>query len=81
MTTDVGTEGLSFHFARPIAPGTRCRISFDLPLTAHSMPIDAPIKTVYSSYCGADGFRIGAVFTALDPQCSAALLEFVTPDA
>lgn len=81
MTTDVGSEGLSFYFPKPIAPGTRCRISFELPLAALNVPIAAPIKTVYSSYCGAEGFRIGAVFTDLDPQCNSALLEFTTLDA
>lgn len=81
MTTDVGADGLSFHFPKPIAPGTRCRISFELPLTGHSKPIAASIKTVYSSYCGPEGFRIGAVFTDLDPLCSSALLEFTTQDA
>lgn len=80
-TSEVSIEGLSFHFGRPIAPGTRCRISFELPLGGRSAPVDAAIKTVYSSYCGTEGFRIGAVFTDIDADSSASLLEFTAPDA
>ena len=81
VTTDVGMDGLSFYFAKPIAPGTRCRIEFELPMGAQSRPIASTIKTVYSSYCGPDGFRIGAIFAELDAQCNSALEEFTLMDA
>ncbi len=74
-TSDIGIDGVSFVCARPIAPGTRCRISFELPLGDRSVPVDAVLKTVYSSFCGVDGFKIGAVFTELDDRGTAALHE------
>ena len=78
-TAEVSIEGLSFHFGRPVAPGTRCKISFELPLGGRSVPVSAQIKTAYSSYCGDEGFRIGAVFVALDTACAEALLDFTAP--
>ncbi len=78
-TADISVEGLSFHFGRPVAPGTRCQISFELPLGGRGVPVSAQIKTVYSSYCGAEGFRIGAVFVALDAACADALLALTAP--
>jgi len=80
-TAEVSIEGLSFHFGRPVAPGTRCQISFELPLSERSVPVSAQIKTIYSSYCGDEGFRIGAVFVTLDTACADALLAFTAPEA
>ena len=75
-TLDVGVDGLSFLCARPIAPGTRCRVSFEVPLDARHAAVSGLLKTVYSSFCGATGFKIGAVFTELDADSAAALHEF-----
>ena len=80
-TLDIGVEGLSLVCAKPIAPGTRCRISFELPLGDRSAPVQGMLKTVYSSFCGAEGFRIGAVFIELDDSSATALREFSAPDA
>jgi hypothetical protein len=80
ITSDIGIDGLSFVCANPIAPGTRCRISFELPLADRTVAVNGVVKTVYSSFCGAEGFKIGAVFTALDDGTSAALREFSGPD-
>lgn len=73
---DLSSDGLSFRTARPIAPGTRCEVRFELTLGDRSVPVQAVIKTVYSSFGGAEGFRIGAVFTDVDPASVAALAEF-----
>jgi hypothetical protein len=80
ITSDIGVDGMSFVCAKPIPPGTRCRISFELPLGERGVPIQAAMKTVYSSYCGADGFRIGAVFTELDGHDAEVLSDFAAPD-
>lgn len=77
LTTDIGVDGLSFICARPIAPGTLCRISFELPLHDRTMLVQGVLKTVYSSFCGNVGFKIGALFTELDESSADALLEFV----
>ena len=79
-TMDVGMEGLSVLYARPVAPGTRCHVSFELPLGSRDVSVSAQIKTTYSSYCGAEGFRIGASFITLDPDSTAALAEFMASD-
>jgi hypothetical protein len=77
ITADAGVDGLSFLCSRPITPGTRCEVRFDLPLSARVVSIQGEVKTVYSSYSGADGFKIGAVFTRLDEGSAAALREFI----
>ena len=81
VTSDIGVDGMSFVCAKPITPGTRCQISFDLPLGDRSVPVRATLKMVYSSFCGAEGFRIGAVFIELDDECAEALREFTAPSA
>jgi hypothetical protein len=75
-TCDLSIDGLSFRTARPIPPGTRCDLNFELTLGDHHLPVQAVIKTVYSSYAGAEGFKIGAVFTQVDPASASALAEF-----
>jgi hypothetical protein len=47
---DVGVDGLAFLCIKPITPGTRCRISFELPLDERRVTVSATLKTVYSSY-------------------------------
>ena len=80
MIMDIGVDGLSFLCAKPIAPGTRCRISFELPLHERQVAVTALLKTVCSSFCGAEGFKIGAVFAELDAGSAAALHEFSGPE-
>ena len=76
MTVDVGVDGLSLYTAKPVAAGTRCEVHFELPGAEAAQPIRASAKVVYSSYSGTEGFKIGAIFVALDPRTTAALLAF-----
>jgi hypothetical protein len=76
QTLDIGHGGMSLVAQRPIAPGTRCRISFALPLGDGPVPVAASIKVVYSSYLAAEQFKIGAVFTELGEAEAAALERF-----
>lgn len=80
MTIDVGMDGLCVLTARPIAAGTRCRVSFELPLGDNGFAIDAAVKTVYSSY-GAEGFKIGAVYSEFDAAAAEALRAFLAPQS
>lgn len=75
---DLSLDGLSVMAARPISPGTRCTISFDLPLgERQSSRVTAQAKAVYSSYTGADGFRVGMIFTGLDTEAQKLIDDFV----
>lgn len=76
VTIDLGVDGLCVLTAKPVASGTRCHVSFDLPLGTTELAFSAAIRTLYSSYSGAEGFRIGAVFLTLDDAAAAALLGF-----
>ena len=76
VTIDLGVDGLCILTAKPVASGTRCQVSFALPLGTADLAFSAAIKTLYSSYSGAEGFRIGAVFVALDDETAAALHSF-----
>jgi hypothetical protein len=80
MLWDLGLDGLSVLSPRPVPPGSRCELQFDLVLGGHAAPITAEGKTVYSSYVGAEGFRVGLVFTRL-PDDTAACIERFAADA
>ena len=76
QTWDVARDGMCLIAPRPIAPGTRCRIDFALPLGSQTVAVSASAKVVYSSYSAAGEFRIGAVFLALDDAAWTAIGAF-----
>ena len=76
QTWDLGRDGMCLVSTRPIAPGTRCRIVFDLPLGGEPVAVSAAAKIVYSSYSAAGEFKIGALFLDLDEGVAAALGNF-----
>jgi hypothetical protein len=78
QTWDLGRDGMCLLSARPIAPGTRCTITFDLPLGSERVGISAAAKIVYSSYSAAGEFKIGAFFTDLDEDTARALGKFAS---
>ncbi len=76
QTWDLARDGMCLIAPRPIAPGTRCRIEFALPLGSEGVAVSASAKVVYSSYSAAGEFRIGAVFLALDDAAATAIGAF-----
>lgn len=78
QTWDLGREGMCLIAQRPITPGTRCRIAFELPTGSELLAVSATAKIVYSSYSAAGEFRIGAVFLALDDTVATAIGAFAT---
>ena len=76
QTWDLGRDGLCLVSARPIAPGTRCTITFELPVGAERIGVVALAKVVYSSYSAAGEFKIGAFFIDLDEGTALALAKF-----
>ncbi len=76
QTWDLGQEGMCFVAARPIPPGTRCRIAFDLAFDGAVTPVAVAAKVVYSSYSAAGEFKIGAVFTDLAEDVGLLLGKF-----
>ncbi|MEO5771757.1 MAG: PilZ domain-containing protein [Burkholderiaceae bacterium] len=76
MTVDVGVDGLSLYTDKPVAAGTRCEVQFELPGTESAQALRVAAKVVYSSYTGPQGFKIGAIFVALDARATEALLAF-----
>ncbi|MEO5845812.1 MAG: PilZ domain-containing protein [Caldimonas sp.] len=77
QTWDLGRDGMCLLAPRPIAPGTRCSITFEVPLGAERVGITAAAKVVYSSYSAAGEFKIGAMFTDLDEGAALVLGRFV----
>ena len=73
QTLDVGPGGLCLLARRPIGPGTRCTVAFELPFADGPVEVDAPLRVVYSSYLAPEQFKIGTVFTALDDDTARAL--------
>ena len=78
QTWDLGRDGMCLLSPRPIAPGTRCRVTFDVPLSTGPMSLTAGLKIVYSSYSASGEFKIGAVFTDLDEAIADILGKFAT---
>ena len=76
QTWDLGRDGMCLLSSRPIAPGTRFKVSFDLPLGADVIGITAAARVVYSSYSAAGEFKIGAVFTDLGDDVALVLARF-----
>jgi len=76
QTFDIGRDGMCLLARRPIGPGTRCRITFEIPLRDGPKQIVASLKVVYSSYLAAEEFKIGAVFTELDDAAVRVLEAF-----
>jgi hypothetical protein len=74
QTWDLGRDGMCLLAPRPIAPGTRCKIMFELPSGDEPATITTSAKVVYSSYSAPGEFKIGAVFTDLD-EGTARILE------
>lgn len=76
QTWDLGRDGMCLLASRSIAPGTRCKITFDVPLGADVVSVTAAAKIVYSSYSAAGEFKIGAVFTDLEEGVALLLGKF-----
>lgn len=74
---DLSLEGLSVMSARPIAPGTRCTTHFALPLAAGAATLALSTRVVYSSYTGAQAFKVGMVLTPPDADTEAAIARFM----
>ena len=74
-TWDVGIDGMSLVSPKPISPGTKCTVTLELP---GSGPVSVPAKTVYCSLLGAEGFKVGLVFTNPDPETQEAFRAFVS---
>jgi len=76
QTWDLGRDGMCLLAPRPIAPGTRCRVAFDLPVGDAPIAVSVSAKVVYSSYSAAGEFKIGAVFLDLDEEVASTLGRF-----
>ena len=76
QTWDLGRDGMCLMAARPIAPGTRCKVVFEVPIGAELLAVTAKAKVVYSSYSAAGEFKIGAVFIDLDEAVANTLGRF-----
>ena len=79
QTLDVGPGGLCLLAPRPIGPGTRCTVAFELPLADGRVEVETALRVVYSSYLAPERFKIGTVFTALDDDTVRALDRYMAP--
>ncbi len=76
-TWDVGLDGMSLMTPKPIPPGTKCEVSFELPMGGGKMcAVTAAVKVLYCSFSGADGFKVGTAFGDLDDESRDALTGF-----
>jgi len=75
-TWDLGIDGMSIMSSKPIAPGTKCEVSFELPVGGKVLPVTAAVKVLYCSFSGPDGFKIGTAFGDLDEDSRDAVHGF-----
>ena len=75
-TWDLGIDGMSIMSPRPIPPGTRCEVSFELPVGGKVLPVTAAVKVLYCSFSGPDGFKVGTAFGELDDESRGAVNGF-----
>lgn len=76
-TWDLGQDGLSLHTARPVPPGTRAQVQLELPLKRGPQMLQVNVRTLYSSFGGTDGFRIGALFVGLDDAARQIIADYL----
>jgi hypothetical protein len=76
-TWDLGLDGMSLVSPRPIAPGTRCTISLQLPGSATPQELSMPARALWCSLMGPEGFKVGLVFASLDAATQEAIARFV----
>jgi hypothetical protein len=75
-TFDLGRDGMCLLSPKPIGPGTRCKVSFDVPFGDGPVNVTVAAKVVYSSYAAIGEFKIGVVFTDLDEGVALVLGKF-----
>ena len=80
QTWDLGKDGMCLLAARPIAPGTRCKVTFDVPFPSAPIAVTVSAKVVYSSYSAPGEFKIGALFTDLEEDVARVLVRFAASD-
>ena len=76
QTLDVGAGGMCLLARRPVAPGTRCSATFELPLPDGPVEVTVPLRIVYSSYLAPEQFKIGALFSEPDAGAAEAIERF-----
>lgn len=77
QTWEVSEGGMALLSARPVSPGTRCGVAFDIPSSGADKPVRATVKVLHSSFIGPEGFRIGVTFVELDSESADAIRAFV----
>jgi len=75
-TWDLGLDGMSLMLPKPIPPGTRCQVTFELPVGGRSNRVTAAVKVLYCSFVGGEGFKVGTSFGDLDDDSREAVKEF-----
>ena len=75
-TWDVGLDGMAVLSPKPISPGTRCELTFEVPQGDRSTEVNVPVKVVYCSFSGTDGFKVGLSFGDMDAHSTAAIQQF-----
>ena len=75
---DIGPGGLSLVAARPVSPGTRCVVRFELPLPAGPVVLALPARSVHSSYPAPSAFKVGMALGPLDADQERAILAFMS---
>ncbi len=77
QTLDLGRNGVCVLAPRPFEPGSRCTVTFDVPLGNEPATVTLSLRTMYSSYSAPDAFKIGGRLVDLDDQTADILGRFM----
>ena len=75
-TWDLGTDGMCLLTSKPIPPGSKWQVTFDIPRPGQATTVTVHVKVVYSSYAGPNEFKVGAIITDLDQEVVNTIQEF-----
>jgi len=74
---DLGVDGVSILSPRPISPGTRCVVMFEIPANGASTPVTLEAKSLHSALTGNGVFKVGMCFRDIDPDSARTLEAFI----
>ena len=76
-TADVGTDGISIFIEESLPIGTKCLISFEIPMGGKLRKVVMVVKVKYCTCCGLDGFRIGMERVEIEKSSAETVEKFL----
>jgi hypothetical protein len=76
-TLDLSNHGISLLAARPMRPGAKHVLTFDVPCNGKFKPVRVTAQVMWCSLAGGEGYRIGLEFADVDATSAKIIDEFL----